>query len=529
MQWQPRLSPFGRWGNAAGAATAQERLFLEAVARDRLGVTDPPVHSAPVQLPPSRVSPPDVLSGFVVDRAADRVAHAWGKSFPDLARALSGRADFAPDLVAYPKDSGDVAAILDWATGAGVAVIPYGGGTSVVGGVTPAVDDSFNGTLTLDLQRLDAVLDVDPVSRAAHIQAGILGPALARELEPHGLALRHYPQSYEFSSLGGWIATRAGGHYATGPTHIEDLVEAVTVLSPAGEWQTRRLPASGAGPDPVRFAAGSEGALGVITDAWVRLQQRPRFRASAIITFASLTRAVAAVRAIVQSGLQPANLRLLDRVEAANTGAGDGSHEVLVLGFESADHNVSVSREQALTLCRDHGGAVVEQADAATPEGQGGAWRSAFLRMPYFRDVLLEYGVVSETFETAVTWDGFARLHESVSEAVSSALNSEGLSPATVSCRFTHVYPDGVAPYFTVIARGRPGDLERQWWTVKCAAMEAIESSGGTVTHHHAVGRDHMPWYRQEQPALFGAALAAGRRALDPAGIMNPGVLVPAP
>ena len=527
MQWQPRLSRFGQWGDLQGAATPQERGFLAALVRHRFGVETVAAERSPdVALPVGRLSPPATLTDVMVDRAPDRIAHAWGKSFPDLARAFAGRADHAPDLVAYPRDHGELAAVLDWAAGADVAVIPYGGGTSVVGGVTPDVGDRFAATVSLDLQRLDAVLEVDPVSRAAHVQAGILGPALARALEPHGLALRHYPQSYEFSTLGGWIATRAGGHYATGPTHIEDLVEAVTVLSPAGEWQTRRLPASGAGPDPVRLVAGSEGALGVITDAWVQVQQRPQFRSSAAVTFDSLTRAVTAVRAIVQSGLQPANLRLLDRVEAANSGAGDGSHEVLVLGFESADHDVSILCDQALTVCRDHGGMAGESSQSSNG-GRGDAWRSAFLRMPYFRDVLLEYGVISETFETAVTWDRFAELHAAVGDSVSAALAAEGLSPASVSCRFTHVYPDGVAPYFTVIARGRPGDLDRQWWTVKCAAMEALESNGATVTHHHAVGRDHMPWYRQEQPPLFGAALAAGRSALDPAGIMNPGVLVP--
>lgn len=528
MTWQPRLSRFGLWGDEAHAATPDERGFLEALVRDRFAVTSAPVpRPRGVEVPAARVAAPATLDAFVVARSEDRIAHAWGKSFPDMARALAGRVDHAPDLVAYPRDQEEVAQVLEWASERQVAVIPFGGGTSVVGGVTPAVTADYRGTLSLDLQRLDRVRAVDPVSRAAHVEAGILGPELARALQPHGLALRHYPQSYEFSTVGGWIATRAGGHYATGPTHIDDLVESVSVLSPAGLWQTRRLPASGAGPDPVRLAVGSEGALGVITDAWLRVQQRPRFRATATVTFTDLMSAVTVVRAVAQSGLQPANLRLLDRVEAATTGSGDGHHEVLVLGFESADHDVSGLLGSALALCRDHGGTVEVAGESAG--GGGGAWRAAFLRMPYYRDVLIEYGIISETFETAVTWDRFPDLHAGVQTAVSAALAAEGLTPASVSCRFTHVYPDGVAPYFTVLARGRPGDLDRQWWTVKCAAMDAIESHGGTVTHHHAVGRDHMPWYRRERPDLFGAALAAGRQALDPAGIMNPGVLVSAP
>lgn len=524
--WVPRLSRFGRWGDAAGAATTAERTFLATLACDRFGACEAPARPvAPAPLPSGTVAIPPTLAAVLTDRSPDRLAHAWGKSFPDIARAFSGRADHAPDLVAYPRDTDDVAAVLEWAAAAGVAVVPYGGGTSVVGGVTPDVGAAYRGTVSLDLQRLSQVLELDLASRAAHVQAGILGPDLARALQPTGLALRHYPQSYEFSTLGGWIATRAGGHYATGPTHIDDLIESVTVLSPAGRWQTRRLPASGAGPDPVRLAVGSEGALGVITDAWVRLQERPRFRASTTATFASFTRAVAAVRALVQSGLQPANLRLLDRVEAANVLVGDGSREVLVLGFESADHDVSAALQRAIELCRDHGGTVTESTEVA-PRGGADAWRSAFLRMPYYRDALLEHGIISETFETAVTWDRFADLHAEISEAVSEALRAERLTPATVSCRFTHVYPDGVAPYFTVLARGRPGDLDQQWWTVKAAAMAAIEATGGTVTHHHAVGRDHMTWYRAERPDLFGAALSATREVMDPAGIMNPGVLV---
>lgn len=528
MGFTARLNKFHGWGTPDQGVTSSERDLILAVARERFGAdaVTPPVPDSDVQVREARVRPQESLGEIVTDARPDRLAHAWGKSFPDLARSHLGLADHAPDLVAYPRDETDIARVLDWATGAGVAVIPYGGGSSVVGGVTPDVGEAYPATLSLDLQRLDRVLEVDAESRAARVQAGVLGPALAAQLKPHSLALRHYPQSYRHSSLGGWIATRAGGHYATGPTHIDDLVEAVRLVSPTGEWQTRRLPASGAGPDPNRLILGSEGTLGVITEAWVRVQRRPAFRAGRTVRFASFERAVSAVRAIAQSGLQPANLRLLDRVEALNSLVADGSAEILVLGFESADHEVDAAMARALECCADHGG-VASGDEASGAPNASDVWRDAFMRMPFYRDVLLGAGVISETFETAVTWDRFTALHAQVLTAVRTALAAEGLQPSSVSCRFTHVYPDGVAPYFTVLAKGTPGRLAQQWWVVKQAAADAIERCGGTITHHHAVGRDHMPWYRLERPDPFAAALGAARQSLDPAGIMNPGVLVP--
>ncbi len=530
MGFAPRLNKFFGWGSPGDAVSADERALLNSLVRHRFGISAdpaPPASAGSVPLDAPRAQPPGPLADVITSDRPDRLAHAWGKSFPDLARAFGGRADHAPDLVAYPRDETDVVDILDWAAGAEVAVIPYGGGSSVVGGVTPDVGDAYSATVSLDLQRLDRVLEVDSVSMAARAQAGVLGPHLAEQLQPHGLALRHYPQSYRYSTLGGWIATRAGGHFATGPTHIDDFVESLRIVSPTGTWQTRRLPASGAGPDPNRLVLGSEGALGVITESWVRLQRRPRFRSGRTVRFDSLESAVAAVRAISQAELQPANLRLLDRVEAQNSLAGDGTHELLVVGFESADHDVEPLLLRAVECCRDHGGAVSPARGGDRPQAAD-TWRNAFMRMPYFRDVLVQYGVISETFETAVTWDRFTELHAGVTTAVAAALADEGLDPATVSCRFTHVYPDGVAPYFTVIAKGTPGCLDEQWWTVKRAASEAIEAAGGTITHHHSVGRDHMAWYQRERPSLFAAALTGARRELDPRGVMNPGVLIPA-
>jgi alkyldihydroxyacetonephosphate synthase len=362
------------------------------------------------------------------------------------------------------------------------------------------------------------------VSRAARIQGGATGPGLEGQLSEHGLTLRHFPQSFELSTLGGWIATRAGGHFATLYTHIEDLVESVRAITPgAGIWESRRLPGSGAGVSPDRMLAGSEGILGVISEAWVRVLPRPTRRRSAAVRFDTFTAGAEAVRAIAQSGLNPSNCRLIDAREAAMTLAGDGSHALLVLGFESADHELDAWMDRALAICAEAGGSWEERSGR---EGAAGAWREAFLRAPYLRDTFVAMGVVSDTFETAITWDRFPAFHERVTAATGEAVRQVCGEGGTVSCRFTHVYPDGPAPYFTVLAPARRGEELDQWDAIKRAAADAVIAEGGTITHHHAVGRDHRPWYDRQRPDPFAHGLRAAKAALDPAGILNPGVLV---
>jgi alkyldihydroxyacetonephosphate synthase len=487
-----------------------------------------------VALPTPRLAPPAALAEIGSTDPRERAGHALGKAWRDVVRAVRGDFASAPDWVAYPRHEADVAALLDWCADASVAAIPYGAGSSVCGGIEPRIGDAWRGAVSIDLSRLDRVLEVDPASRAARIQAGVLGPALEDQLRPHGLTLRHFPQSFEFSTLGGWIATRSGGHYATLHTHIDDFVESLRVVTPAGVSESRRLPGSGAGPSPDRLFIGSEGSLGVIVEAWMRLQDRPRFRASTALRFpgeGGFLRGARAVRALGQSGLYPANCRLLDAEEARNAGAGDGSAAMLVLGFESADHPLDAWMRRALELCRDAGGEAPDDAgrtreDAeAGREGAAGAWRRAFLQAPYVRDVLVRAGWISETFETAVTWDRFEALHAEVDGATRDAV-AKVCGAGGVACRFTHVYPDGPAPYFTVIAPGRRGSELEQWDEIKAAASEAILATGGTIAHHHAVGRDHRPWYDRQRPDVFARALRAAKRALDPAGVLNPGVLL---
>ncbi len=483
-----------------------------------------PVALEDVELPPVRLRPPPALAPLCTSEPYERALHAYGRSYRDVVRAFRGRFEHPPDLVAHPRDEADVGALLDWAGEVGAAVVPFGGGTSVVGGVEAALDGAYAGVLTIDLKRLDRVLELDSVSRAARVQAGAAGPGLEDQLRPHGLTLRHFPQSFQFSTLGGWIVTRAGGHYATLLTHIDDLVESVRAITPYGVWESRRLPGSGAGPSPDRLLLGSEGTLGIVTEAWVRLQDRPTHRAGAAVRFADFAAGAEAVRALAQSGLHPSNCRLIDADEAALTGADAGDRALLVLGFESADRPVEPSLARAIELCADHGGET-EPHHGGGGGGAAGSWREAFLRAPYLRDTFVAMGVLSETFETAITWDRFPAFYTRVIEAARAAVR-EVCGAGSVTCRLTHVYPDGAAPYFTVLAPARPGAELEQWAEIKAAAAEAILAAGGTITHHHAVGRDHRPWYDRQRPEPFAAALRAAKAAVDPQGLLNPGVLI---
>ncbi len=495
---------------------------------------DEPPTLESIELSRPRVAIPKNLAEFVTDAHESRVRHTYGRSYRDVLRGFRGDFGAAPDAVALPRTEADIEAALDWASEEGVAVIPFGGGTSVVGGVEADVGDRYRGVLSLDMAQLDRVLEVEKRSLSARIQAGARGPDLEAQLAGQGLTLRHFPQSFEFSTLGGWVATRAGGHFATVYTHIDDLVQSVRAVTPRGTWESRRLPASGAGPSPDRMLIGSEGTLGVITEAWVRVRPRPTFRATASAHFGDYAQAVEAVRALSQSGLFPSNCRLLDRREAALNGVtADGSH-VLIVAFESADHSMRPWLERALELVADHGGSCPRPAEyeegAARIASAGGAasWRQAFIDAPYLLNIMASMGIIVDTFETACTWDRFEALHAAVIREVRDVMKRE-CGAGYISCRFTHVYPDGPAPYFTFIAPGRYGAELEQWMAIKRVASQTLLAHGGTITHHHAVGRLHRPWYEQQRPPLFATALRAAKASVDPNLVMNPGVLLSPP
>jgi alkyldihydroxyacetonephosphate synthase len=528
---EQRLKHFG-WGREGEGLTADEEDFALARLQDHFRIEKfeqvTPPRLDEIVLAPPRLTPPPSLQPFVSTDRYDRAAHTYGKSYPDYVRGLTGDYAHAPDVVAYPGNDAEVAAVLDWAAGAQAAVTPFGGGSTVVGGVEAKVDGiRHKAAVTVDLRRIGRVLEVDRTSRAARIQGGAFGPALEAGLKPHGLTLRHFPQSFEFSTLGGWIATRSGGHFATLYTHIDDLVESLRVVTPTGIFESRRLPGSGAGPSPDRLMIGSEGILGIITEAWMRLQDRPRFRAGGAVRFADFFSAARALRAVAQSGLYPANCRILDPAEAYNTGAGDGSVAIMVLAFESGDHPVEPWMARALECCADHGGRPeASGGEDAHRAGAAGRWRNAFIRMPYGRERLIERAVINDTFETSITWERFETFHDRIKAATEAAIREATGRAGQVTCRCTHVYPDGPAPYFTFHALGSHGRLIEQWNTIKSAALDTVIGEGGTVTHHHSVGRDHRPWYDRQRPALFAAALRAAKGAIDPQGLLNPGVLI---
>jgi alkyldihydroxyacetonephosphate synthase len=483
-----------------------------------------------IALRPPRIAPPAELAGIGSSSPRDRITHTYGRSYRDLVRGFRGEFDSAPDWIATPGSEEEIAAVLRWAGESGIAAIPFGGGTGVVGGVEGCVEAPYRGVVSIDLSRLARVVEVDPASRAARIQAGARGPAIEAQLAPHGLTLRHYPQSFEFSTLGGWIATRAGGHFATLHTHIDDFVESVRMITPAGVYATRRLPASGAGPNPDRLALGSEGILGIITEAWMRVQARPRYRGSASVAFQSFEQGVAAARALAQSGLHPANCRLIDKTEMLLFGVAAEGEAVLLLGFESADHPLGPWLDRALALAADAGGTCPEgprlrDDGERAPAAAAATYKESFFQAPYLQSALVSLGVIADTFETACTWDRFPALHAAVQAAVRGAMQ-RACGAGVLACRFTHVYPDGPAPYYTFVAPGRAGDEIAQWAEIRRAAADSVIAAGGTITHHHAVGRLHRPWYDQERPEPFALALRAAKRVLDPAGIMNPGVLV---
>jgi alkyldihydroxyacetonephosphate synthase len=525
---------FWAWCLESEEPTDAERAALAKKLSAQYGteiVARPVPKAEEAELRAPRISVPDDLAPWCFTSTYERAFHAYGAHLTDRIRAFNLDFPNPPDVVAHPRSELELEATLDWCTRNDFVTVPYGGGSSVVWGVNPP-DDS-GPCVTIALDRLDRVLEVDDVSRAARIQAGVLGPALEDQLRPSGHTLRHFPQSFRFSSLGGWIATRSGGHYATNHTHIDDFVESVRMLTPAGWWESRRLPGSGAGPSPDRIVIGSEGILGVISEAWMRIQKRPRFRATAGVLFDSWPAGTDAVRQIAQAKLWPANLRILDPVEAQHAAGLNGEQALVIVSFESAELTQRHQIAQAVAIAREAGGHIDDE-DVRVDDGEGkptgregavGAWRDAFIGVQLGVDTSL--GLVADTFETAITWDRWPEFDAAVRERLTAALTDVFGPHHSLSCRFTHVYTDGPAPYYTWTGVGQQGAEISMWSQIKAASNAAVVDAGGTVTHHHAVGRMHRPeGYDNQRPELFAAALRAVKSTLDPGGILNPGVLI---
>ncbi|WP_328660023.1 FAD-binding oxidoreductase [Nocardia salmonicida] len=520
------------WGVAAGhqPLSAQIRGLLAQV----FGISGEPVTRRgenEVPLIPTTLTDADRagLTGIVGDEYLttddiDRLRHAGGKSTPDLLRRRASTPQDAPDAVVFPADHPQVLALLGYCAEHGIAVVPFGGGTSVVGGVDP-VRGQFDTVIALDLRRLDTLTAIDPASGTATLGAGLTGPQAEELLGAHGLSLGHFPQSFEFASIGGFAATRSSGQASAGYGRFDDMVERLVIATPQGTLDLGRAPASAAGPDLRELFVGSEGALGIITSVTLRVHPVPETVGYQAWSFPDFATGAAALRTVVQAGAAPTVMRLSDEAEtglnlarSADVGGNPVSGCLAITTFEGSRAHVAARSAEASALLAASGGTALGEAPARQ-------WEHGRFAAPYMRDALLDVGVLCETLETATSWANLANLKVKVTGALMDALGSQG-TPALVMCHISHTYPTGASLYFTVVAK-QLDDPIAQWRIAKSAASDAMVAAGGTITHHHAVGADHRPWMGAEIGDLGVRVLRAVKRELDPTGVLNPGKLVP--
>jgi alkyldihydroxyacetonephosphate synthase len=528
------------WGSETKEASLDGN--ARAMLRSELGDAQPAERAGlkQVTMPQPRPLPPGIADAVgeaaVLDAGEDRLRRAAGRGYPDLVRLRSGRLERAPDAVVLPADEAEVARVLEVSSREGVAVVPFGGGTSVVGGVEP-LSGRFERVISLDLRRLREV-SVDSCSMTATLGPGLRGPEAEDALRGQGLTLGHFPQSFEWATIGGFAATRSAGQASSGHGRFDELVTSVELTAPTGVLRTIETPHSAAGPALRELVVGSEGALGVITRVTARVRPAPerrRYEAWMAPDFGSGTEIV---RALAQADALPDVVRLSDRAETRLSMGLSGASGIQ-RGLLSGYLRLRRRAEGCLVVCGWEGGAeAVERRRALSGRllrsggaaglgaAPGRAWERGRYEGPYLRDELLDLGYMVETLETAHTWSRLAGLYEAVRRAIETALTDQG-TPGVVMCHLSHAYPDGASLYFTFLARRRPGAELEQWRAVKAAACEAIVGEGGTITHHHAVGLDHLPYLRAEVTELGIEALRAVKERLDPAGVMNPGKLVP--
>ncbi|MBX6766479.1 MAG: FAD-binding oxidoreductase [Actinomadura rubrobrunea] len=522
------------WGDPARATRLPEGAVR--LLRDLLGVR--PADGAPPRLEDVAV-PATRLDGDALGALAEavggeahvrtdpetRIRHTRGKSTPDLLRIRAGEASDAPDAVVFPGAHEDVLAVLRACARRRIAVVPFGGGTSVVGGLTP--HGAFDAFIALDLRRMNALVDLDPVSRTAVLQPGLRAPRAEALLRERGFTLGHFPQSYEWASIGGFAAARSSGQASAGYGRFDEMVVALTAATPEGTLSLGRAPRSAAGPDLRQLLLGSEGAFGVITSVTVRIRPAPEASAYEGWRFPSFSQGTAALRRLAQDGPLPTVLRLSDEAEtmvgladpdALGAGLEEASGCLAVVGFEGAPQEIADRRDKVRAVLEEEGG------EPLGP-GPGQAWEHGRYAAPYLRDALLDVGAFAETLETAAFWSGLPDLYAAVKDALTSTLTAQG-TPPLVMCHISHVYPAGASLYFTVVS-AQGADAVRHWEKAKHTANDAILDAGGTITHHHGVGTDHRDWYAREIGPLGIDVLHAVKQRLDPAGILNPGVLLP--
>jgi alkyldihydroxyacetonephosphate synthase len=506
---------------------------MRSLLTDALGVhapAAPPPGLADISLAPVRLSA-TVLSALSAIVGAEnahaddesRIRHTRGKSTPDLLRLRAGEAEDAPDLVLAPATHEQVLDVLRTCSEQRVAVVPFGGGTSVVGGLQPR-SEGFAGVVALDMRRMNALLELDEESRLAVLEPGLRGPEAEALLAAHGFTIGHFPQSFEYATVGGFAAARSSGQASAGYGRFDELVLALRVATPAGTLAVGRAPRSAAGPDLRQMILGSEGAFGVITSVTVQVRPVPDQRVYDGWRLASFQAGTKAFRQLAQDGPLPTVLRLSDEVETAlnlarpaEAGQGQSAGGCLaIVGYEGSEAGVA-RRRDAVSSHLAHAG-------AQPVDGAGEAWTRDRYAGPYLRDALLDAGALVETLETVTFWSSLTALYSAVSTALRESLTALG-TPPVVMCHVSHVYPAGASLYFTV-GCAQLKDPQAQWRRAKVAASDAILAAGGSITHHHGVGIDHREWYEREVGAVATQALRAVKATLDPAGILNPGVLI---
>ncbi|WP_185441830.1 FAD-binding oxidoreductase [Kribbella qitaiheensis] len=513
-----QLTP-GRWGDPA-RTVALPAAALEALKH--LGVCRPADPADPADRPGLAGEAMELLEKLlgaehVKTDLETRWGHTRGYSTPDLLRHRAGDTTDMPAAVVYPGSHDDVQALLTVCSERRLVVVPYAGGTSVVGGLAP------QGTafIAVDLRRLDRLVEIDEISRTATIEAGVRGTAAEALLADRGYTLGHFPQSYEGASIGGYAATRSSGQSSAGYGRFDQMVVGLTMATPRGTIRLGRAPMSAAGPDLRQLMLGSEGTLGIITSVVLRIRPRPVERSFEGWRFESFDQGLAAIRRLAQDGPLPTVLRLSDEAETAINLAdpnvlGGGSGGVLaIVGFEG--EHTAVRRTEVADVLAAAGG-------EALGEGPGETWREGRYRAPYLRDPLLDEGALVETLETAGFWSALPALKAQVTEALVTALTGQG-TPPIVLCHVSHVYETGASLYFTVLC-AQTDDPIGQWQQAKSAANTAIAAAGATITHHHGVGTDHSTAYAAEVGPLAIEALQAVKHVLDPNSILNPGILI---
>jgi len=520
---RPDLSWWG-WGDPALVPALPDQ--LRTLLAGELAVGGGLARPDAVDLPPPRLERAvfiDVVgSAQVLDEDEARLRHLRGKSTPDLLRLRLGDVSGVPDLVLLPGSHEEVFELLRVCSERQIAVVPFGGGTSVVGGLEPE-SDPFAGLVAVDVRRMNALLELDERSRLAVLEPGLRGPEAEALLAERGYTLGHFPQSFEYGTLGGFAATRSSGQASAGYGRFDELVLSVRVATPAGTLEAGRAPRSAAGPDLRQLVLGSEGAFGVITSLTVQIRPAPERRVYNGWRLPSFSAGLEVLRRLAQDGPLPAVLRLSDEAETAlnlarpgELGSG-GSGSLAIVGYEGPVESVELGRAGV--------GRALEAAGGVPVPGAGEGWAKDRYRAPYLRDALLDAGVLVETLETVAFWSSVPRVYEAVSAALRESLSAQG-TPPLVLCHLSHVYPSGASLYFTV-ACAQSEDPVAQWGAAKAAASDAIHATGASITHHHGVGTDHRQWFELEVGLLGVEVLRAVKSRLDPAGIMNPGVLVP--